>query len=283
MNGQQEQEQFWRWINRPQDLGNQATEIASLLAPCSHLSQAEALSIYNNAYHQRLVDVSSALFPVLFNTLGRDIYTRLWLGYMGKYPPRNGPIHRVGEFLHEYVSDHEQFRSLPAVADIVHLEGLLISLFDVADEAPYTRSELQALPPDDWPTMRWQAKQDWVLLESRFDLEKYWRQMQGFMAGGGEPGGTEFGIELAEGVMDAKGGMIYLVYRKRHRMQFQVIAPEFALFLRAIQGGKSFAQICECLATAFPVRDIPQLSLSLLQKAIELELLCSPNDAVNAA
>ena len=56
MNWQQEQEQFWRWINRPQDLQSHADDIAELLAPHSHLTQAEALSIYNNAYHQRLVD-----------------------------------------------------------------------------------------------------------------------------------------------------------------------------------------------------------------------------------
>lgn len=91
MNWEQEQAQFWAWISKPQDLEQNADEIAALLAPHSQISQAEALGIYNNAYHQRLVEVSSALFPVLFHTLGRDLYTRLWIGYMGAYPPRNGP------------------------------------------------------------------------------------------------------------------------------------------------------------------------------------------------
>ncbi|MDP2139903.1 MAG: putative DNA-binding domain-containing protein [Gammaproteobacteria bacterium] len=294
MNWRQEQEQFWSWINQPQDLDTQANEIASLLAPHSHLSQAEALSIYNNAYHQRLVEVSSALFPILFNTLGRDIYTRLWIGYMGKYPPRNGPIHRVGEFLRDYVSSHEQFSNLPAVADIIHMEGLLISLFDVADEAAYTLAELQSLPAEKWPAMRWQAKQDWALLESRFNLEKYWQQMHGFMASGGEPGEAEFGIELVKRPED-EGTIIReqnpllqrrypsnLIYRKRHRMQFQPIAADMALFLQAVREGETFAQICEHLAAAFPMQDIPQLSLNLLFKAIELGLLCSSNDRVNA-
>lgn len=295
MNWQEEQEQFWLWINRPQDLQSQADDIAGLLAPHSHLSQAEALSIYNNAYHQRLVEVSSALFPVLFNTLGRDIHTRLWIGYMGEFPPRNGPIHRVGEHLREYVSNHEKFRALPAVTDIVHLESLLISLFDVADEPACTLAELQALLPEDWPGMRWQGKQDWELLQSRFDLEKYWRQMQEFTANGGEPGTADFGVELWEralpaisnnnrgqGSLPQGGAATYLVFRKQHRMQFQVISPELALFLQAVRDGQSFAQICERLATALPTQSIPQLSLNLLLKAIDLELLRAPQPVCDA-
>ncbi len=295
MSWRQEQEQFWGWISRPQDLSAEAEQIAALLAPHSHLSQAEALSIYNNAFHQRLVDVSRALFPVLFNTLGRELYTQLWIGYIGKYPPRTGPIHRVGESLCEYLREHEQFRSLPAVADIVRLETLLIELFDVEDEAPYTVPQLQSLPAEDWPQTRWPAKKDWALMHSRFDLEKYWRQMQEYMDAGGVAGETDFGIELLTPVGAGlardnearnegnrgqgplpQGLANLLVYRKQHRMQFQAIGPELALFLTAIQAGNDFAEICSRLALAFPAQDIPLLSLTLLLRAIELELLAIP-------
>lgn len=295
MSWRQEQEQFWGWISRPQDLSAEAEQIAVLLAPHSHLSQAEALSIYNNAFHQRLVEVSRALFPVLFNTLGRELYTQLWIGYIGKYPPRNGPIHRVGESLRDYLREHEQFRALPAVADIVQLETLLIDLFDLEDETAYTLQQLQSLPAEDWPEMRWPAKKDWALLHSRFNLEKYWRQMHDYMEAGGVPGETDFGIEQlppvgaglardAETRNDADRGQgplpqglaNLLVYRKQHRMHFQSIGPELAVFLTAVQKGESFAQTCNHLASAFPAQDIPALSLKLLLKAIELELLAVP-------
>lgn len=272
MSWRTEQEQFWGWISRPQDLSADAEQIATLLAPHSHLSQAEALSIYNNAYHQRLVEVSIALFPVLFNTLGRDLYTQLWIGYMGKYPPRNGPIHRVGESLRDYLREHEQFRALPAVADIVQLETLLIELFDLVDEDIYTLKQLQALLAEDWPQMRWPAKRDWALLHSHFDLEKYWRQMHEFNESGGVPGETTFGIEL----IAPAGTVNLLVYRKQHRMHFQAIGPELALFLTSVQKGANFAHICNHLAVAFPAQDIPALSLKLLLRAIELELLAVP-------
>lgn len=272
MSWEEEQARFWGWITRPQDLSESAEDIAALLAPHSHLSQAEALSIYNNAYHQRLVDVSSALFPILYNSLGKDLYTRLWIGYMGQFPPRNGPIHRVGGALRDYLQRHEQFRDLPAVADIVQLESLLTALFDKADEVPFTLAMLQALPPQDWPAMRWQACQDWALVSTRFDLETYWRLMQEYIAQKGEPGDAPFGIGLLEPAPDPAYPNL-LVFRRDHRMQFQRIPAAFGLFLRGIQQDESFAALCESLAAAFPEQDTPTLSLGLLLKAIELGLL----------
>ncbi len=272
MNWDQEQAQFWDWISHPRDLNEDTKNIESMLAPHSRLSQAEALSIYNNAYHQRLVEVSSALFPILFNTLGRELYTQLWIGYMGRYPPRNGPIHRIGESLLVYVRAHEQFRDLPAVADIVELESLLITLFDKVDEIPYTLTDLQSLPQEDWPTTRWQAKQDWALMCSRFDLEDYWRKMQEFMGSGAEPGSAEFGLQRTTSAW-AEGLPNQLVYRKQHRMQFQSISPELAVFLTAVQNGENFADICSKLAVEFPAQETPSLSLNLLLKTLELELL----------
>lgn len=275
MNWEQEQAQFWAWISQPQDLDASADEIAAMLAPHSQLSQAEALGIYNNAYHQRLVEVSSALFPMIFHTLGRDLYTQLWIAYMGAYPPRNGPIHRVGERLHTFVTEHPSFAGVPAVADIVQLESLLTALFDRVDETPYSLAQLQALPQDDWPAMRWQAKQDWAMLHSRFDLERYWREMQAFIAAQGEPGKTDFAITtLAPAPPPAVPN--YLVLCQNQRMQFQLIRPEMAVFLAGVRANRSFAELCVALAEAFPEQEIPSLSLRLLLRVIELELLCLP-------
>ncbi len=270
MNWQQEQQAFWEWMTRPQDLRLSADAIDTLMSPHQALSQVEALAIYNNAYHQRVIQISSELYPVLYHTLGDDVYTRLWLEYIAQYPPRPGPMGLLGEHLLEFARQHAQFGQLPALLDIIKLESLLISLFDTADELPLTRQMLQSLPADQWPEMCWAPRQDWALMDSRFDMEAYWLLMQTHMEKENAVAGeTGFAVPLHAPEQTA----FYVVRRVNHRMQFQRINQAMMVFLLAIQQRVCFAGQCEQLAEQFPQEDIAQLSLTLLLKSIDLQLI----------
>lgn len=273
MRWEDEQQAFWDWITRPQDLRNSSKDIREMFAPHRELDQVEALGIYNNAYHQRLINISAELYPILYHTLGDAVYTRLWLEYLAQHPPRPGPMSLLGENLHDFASEHPQFGSLPAMLDIIELETLLIALFDRADHSAYTLADLQQLPADQWPAARWPIRDDWALMRSDFDLEKYWAAMQDFLASDQALAGeVPFGVERAGATAQAQGNF-YLVRRVQHRMQFQRINAHMHSFLSALRAGHNFADICTELAEQFPEQDIPTLSLKLLLKAIELELL----------
>lgn len=290
MNWQQEQQAFWELITQPHDLRDSADTINMLMAPHRELSAVEALGIYNNAYHQRLIQISAELYPVTYHTLGRDVYARLWLDYIAVHPPRPGSMGTLGEQLLDFTRQHAQFGKLPALLDIIALESLLISLFDKADEASYTEQMLRELPADQWPHTCWQAKQDWALLHSHFDLEKYWSDMQPFLANAdavaGESGLTVPAAGAAESdscALNTGAGINLLVRRVNYRMQFQRVNSAMAMFLQGIQAGHNFAQLCTTLAEAFPDQDIPVLSLQLLLKTIKLQLLCihTPTSAIS--
>ena len=275
MSWQDEQQQFWQWINQPRNLDDDAEDIARVLAPHSHLTQAEALAIYNNAYHQRMVELSSQLFPVLFHTLGSELFTTLWIAYMGQFPPRMGSVTRIGDHLSEYLATHEHFGKLPAAADIARLEYLLTSLFDKADESVYSLEQLRAVPADAWPTMIWRPRQDWALMRTVFDLEQYWQEMKPYIEAGGTPGEAPFSIRLLPATKSDVPNL--LVYRRQHTMHFRTVSPQLAVLLNGLQEGRNFAYICEELAAHFPDQDIAALSLQTLLGALELELLTSPN------
>jgi hypothetical protein len=273
-----EQRQFWQWVTQPRDLNEDATAISELLAPHRHLTQTQALSIYNNAYHQRLVDVSSALFPVLFNSLGKELYTQIMITYLQEFPPRSGPINRIGDSLANFLLMRPEFKNIPAAADIARLEMLLGQLFDCADETSFQLGALYALPTEEWAGMTWKPKLDWALMHSRFDLEEYWQKVQGFIAHKGEPGETDFGINLLAQTPE-RDTPNFLVFRKEHTMQFQHITPALSTFLLLVTQQLTFAQICTELATRFPDEDTAAISLSLLLKSIEMGLLRGPRRA----
>lgn len=270
MNWREEQQRFWQWVTRPQDLRDSTEDIDRLFAEHTALSQTDALGIYNNAYHQRLINISSELYPLLYRTLGDDAYTTLWLAYLQEHPPRPGSMNLLGTQLHDFASEHSHYGKLPALLDIIALETAFIDCFDRIDEDAFTLQQLQELPQDQWPSMRWQAKQDWVLINSAFDLESYYRKLQAHFANNeAEPGSAPFGVERLPQAAD------YLVRRQNQRMHFQKITPAMGLFLSAVQRGDNFAQICEALAEKWPELSTPELSLGLLLQAIEWQLLTS--------
>jgi len=270
MSWREEQEHFWQWVTRPQDLRDSSEAIDQLFAEHTALSRTDALNIYNNAYHQRLVHISSQLYPLVYRTLGDDAYTALWLAYLQEHPPRPGSMNLLGAHLHDFVSKHSHYGKLPALLDIIALETAFIDCFDRPDEHAFTLRQLQLLPQEQWPGMRWQPKQDWVLINSTFDLENYYQQLQAHFADGtAEPGSAPFGVSPLAEAAD------YLVRRQTQNMHFQKITPAMGLFLRAVQQNDSFAQICEKLADHWPDKPIPELSLGLLLQAIEWQLLSS--------
>ncbi|HDZ10087.1 putative DNA-binding domain-containing protein [Pseudohongiella sp.] len=273
MRWEDEQQAFWNWITKPQDLRDSRDDIMHMFAPHRELNQVEALGIYNNAYHQRLINISAELYPILYHTLGDAVYTRLWLEYLEGHPPRPGPMSLLGDDLHTFASQHPQFGQLPAMLDIIELETLLITLFDRADQDVYTLADLQQLTMEQWPTAHWQVRDDWALMRSEFDLEAYWAAMQQYLANAeAQPGEVPFGVERASQQALAQGNF-YLVRRVRHRMQFQRINAHMHCFLSALREGCNFADTCSELARQFADQDIPTLSLNLLLKSIELELL----------
>lgn len=268
MDWREEQEQFWQWVTRPQDLSESEDPIERLFAPHSQISQTEALGIYNNAYHQRLIGIARELYSLTWKTVGEQAFTSIWLDYLQAHPPRPGSMSALSEELHGFLCQHEQYGRLPALLDIVQLETLFIQLFDRADEPSYNVSQLQQLPQSRWPETRWQPKQDWTLMRSHFDLETYWKAMKThFHDDSVEAGSAPFGVDPLPEKAD------FLIHRQHFTMHFQQIDPDMATFLRAIQRGEHFAATCEELARHHPPEAVPELGLKLLLRSIELQLL----------
>lgn len=272
MNWEQEQQQFWDWITQLRDLREDSPQISNLMAPHAAIDTVSAVAIYNNAYHQRLIQTAAELYPVVYHTLGHDVFSSLWLDYIAAFPPEPGPMSKLGDHLLAFTRQHPRFGQLPALLDLIELETDFIRLYDQPDVAALSRQDLLSIPPQQWPERVWHPCPDWTLMRSHFDLESYWTQMQQWLSrDDAVPGATDFAVPaIADGE-----SVYYLIRRAAHRMQFQRLSPSMWLFLTAIQSGLSFADVCEKLAQAFPDQEIAQLSLSLLLKSIELGLLAA--------
>jgi len=272
MNWEQEQQQFWEWITHLRDLRADRPQIETLMAPHAAIDTVAAVAIYNNAYHQRLIQTASELYPVVYHTLGHDVFSTLWLDYIAAFPPEPGPMAKLGDHLPAFTREHPRFGKLPALLDLIDLETAFIQLYDQPDVPAMTRQQLQQLPPGQWPQAIWKPCPDWRLMHSRFDLESYWSQMQQWLSREDVvPGTTDFPVPA----LPEDQQVYYLIRRNNHRMQFQRLSRPMWIFLGAVQAGESFAGICEQLAAEFPDQETPPLVLDLLLKSIDLGLIAA--------
>lgn len=258
---------FWQWITQKESLESDQPAINDLFLPHAHLSQTEALSIYNNAYHSRLVEVSKQLYPITYRSLGDEVYRSLWVDYLSEYPPKSGSINQIGEKLPIFLFNHDAFKKLPALVDIVKLEWLFIDLFGKVDESSFPLDALQLLPAEQWPTTVWQAKQDWRLTSSAYDLKQYWQQIHEYYRGDVEAGSGDVAVQPLKHIQR------YLVRRDQYNVQFERIGEHLWFFLGKIREEKTFSEICDSLVKRFPEEDVAKLSLDLLLKSIGLNLL----------
>lgn len=269
MNWQEEQAAFWRWIVEPPQ-ANTAIDAEQLMAPHQQLSSQEALGIYQNAYWGRLLQTASELYPVTYYTLGETAHQQLWVGYLQAYPPKPGPMSQLGKDLLTYCQQHDPYRNLPALLELVALETRLVELFESADLPRYTRQDLQNNPPEQWAALSWTVTGDWTVMPVRFDLETYWLKIQAYrQEEGATPGSADFVVPRFE---DNQPHQL-LIRRQNYKMHFQQISQTFADFISGIKAGNDFATLCESLSRHYPAADVPVKSLNYLLQAIDLELL----------
>src|SRR5690606_8648325 len=98
---------------------------------------------------------ASELYPVVYNTLGPDLFANLLLDYIAVHPPVPGPMARLGEQLLPFTKQHPRFGQLPALLDLIELETAFINLYDQPDIPALTREQLLQLPPEQWPQAIW--------------------------------------------------------------------------------------------------------------------------------
>lgn len=268
MNWRDEQRQLWEWIRQPSPPQPGQNGLQTLFSAPAGLSRQAALGIYHNAYHQRLLHIAGELYPGLQRTLDSETFEALWLDYFQQFPPEPGPVSTLGRHLPGFLSDHPVYRDLPALLDIARLENHFIALFEQPDEPVYRRAQLETLPPDQWSATRWQVRQDWTLMQSRFDLQGYWERLREHFADpAAEPGSAPFGVPA----LDAPGWL--LIHRQGGSMQLRRVTGPMAVFLEGLRAGLDFADLCRELASHYPDRDIAALGLALLLQTIDWELL----------
>lgn len=168
---------------RGEDVGaavdDDAPWVAQVLRPLA--GAPPRVSIYRTAFRARLVAALRTNLPVLHRVLGDDAFEALALGYLHAHPSRDPSIRWFGHALADWLDDREGAGEPavphPSLVDLARMEWALGLAFDAADAVPLAVADLAAVPPAEWPALRFAPHPSLRLVALRWAVEPLWKAL----------------------------------------------------------------------------------------------------------
>lgn len=116
-----------------------------------HETKARLLSVYQNAYIVRLIEIVRNDYPLLSNYTGVDVFNRIARGYAAKNVSTNADARWFSHKLPEFLASDPAWAKNPELSELAEIERALADVFDAADAPRLVKDDLKVLEPEDWP------------------------------------------------------------------------------------------------------------------------------------
>ena len=195
------------------------------------------LDIYQNAYHVRLRDCIETDHPILGLYLGDDLFDQMVMEYIREYPSHYPSLRQFCDHLPDYLSNNEPFKSVPIIAEIAAFERILLDAFDAADSETLTATDLQDLPPENWPEMQLDFHPSVRVFDARWNNVECWQALKNEQ-------------KPPEAVQQQSW---WIIWRDRDRLtQYRSLSLDGFVLYQCFRDHYSFADACELLKEHLP-------------------------------
>jgi hypothetical protein len=162
------QSAFWRSITGTRvDRG-----LLGLVEPSATLDPAARVGVYAEAYLWRLREVLAEDFPRLAAILGPERFTELVRDYLAQHPSTHPSVRHLGRDLARHLACERDLP--PYLADLARLEWARTEVFDAPDSDVLTVGDVRAIPPADWPGLRFAPIPALVVLRTAWPVHQLW-------------------------------------------------------------------------------------------------------------
>ncbi len=224
---------FWRSL----DGGEPDGALTRVVRAAGPLSAEERVGIYTGMYVARIVEALAEDFPKLAGLLGADAFADLVREYVARHPSTEPSIRHIGRALPGFLED----RTPAYLADVARLEWVRLDVFDAPDARPLRAEDLRAVPPEDWPALRFTLVPACALLVTAWPVHTLWSGAPSPLV----PGRTALRVWRED----------FLVYQT-------AMDPTEESALARVTAGEPFAAVCE-------VVNDPREAAALLLRWIE--------------
>jgi hypothetical protein len=195
------------------------------------LDAAERLQIYAGTYRTRLLDVLREDFPLTLAVVGDDMFATLACCYVTRCPSTHPSVRHFGHCFADFLAGEP---TAPAfLADLARLEWARVEVFDAADADTLRLSDLQAVPAETWPALRFHLVPACVVVESDWPVHRIWADGASSLSPPQEPETTTI-----------------RVWREEWSVSHAAMGVTERVAFRALERGETFAGICAAVDDA---------------------------------
>jgi len=215
------QESFWRSLATAPD-----PALVELVPAAPKLAPAARVGIYADMYFWRLLDVLREDFPRLARALGDDAFAALARAYLTVHPSDRPSVRDLGRHMADFLAAAPPPGVAPGLADLARLEWARGLAFDAPDSKPLRLDDLRAVPPEEWPALRFTPVPALAVLVSDWPVDRLWES----------PG---------EATTMRPARTALRVWRREFAVFHAVMDLAEETALARLRGGESFAAMCE--------------------------------------
>ena len=198
----------------------------------SHSDQAE---IYTDAYHLRLIEVLQDSYPALHTLVGDELFERIALDYINRYPSQHFSVRHFGHSLDNFIEHHNAYEHAELLTEMARFEWALRNAFDEVDQASLSIDSLQHIGADDWGSIKFEIGRHVCLLRLDWNVPALWKAIEQ----DAEPQAPQRNPTTID----------WLIWRPELETRFRSLSTQEANLIRKLSAGESFAQLCESLLT----------------------------------
>jgi len=219
------------------------------------LGPAQRLDIYAHMYCARLLDALREDFPRVAAILGFERFREIARAYLARNPSAHPSLRYLGRHFPEFLNPAvEVMESLPFLADLARLEWTRLEVFDAPDAEPLQMEHLQAIPPDEWPGLRFRLIPACQVLRSAWPIHELWTARE----------------EAVLSALVRPTATVVRVWRQGFTVYQASLDAIEQVALDGVQTGEPFAAICAALAPLLPQQEEAAPAVgSLLARWIE--------------
>ena len=233
--------------------------VASLIAPGPRANRDARLTVYYNAYRQRLVEALSTDFEALAALLGAEGFRTACAAHVEATPSPFRNIRWYGGGLAQFLASTPPWQQRVELAELARFEWTLTLAFDAADAPVLVFDDLAGLPPDAWSALRIQFHPSLQQLSLRSNAPALRLAVDG--------GSALPEVQLREDAVD------WAIWRKAGNPHFRSLSVEERWAIDAVRRGEDFPALCEGLMDFTDPDGAPALAASLLRTWVEDELV----------